>query len=174
MSSIFPNVEDPQAQDLQAMSSCEKTYRFYVLYYLSKLLASGVSSLTFLETIADETTETNAGYTYGSILSDAGLNKTVIKPGPGKLAQFDASSINDTPVYIKIYDKATVPDETIDTPVYRYLTPGRTSGAGTNPQWPSGGINFINGISLLMTKDSADTGNTGVDAGEVIANYGYR
>lgn len=114
------------------------------------------------------------GYTGGSVLSSAGTNPTVIKNSAGILGHLDGSSVSSDEVYVKVYDKATAPNPATDTPIYRYLIPGRTTGAGSNVPFPSSGIQFTNGISFIITSGAADTDATGVLADEVIVNYGSK
>lgn len=156
----FPTPILPTGQEIQAQSSTTEAFRFYVLWYLSRM--------------ANSLTPSEDGSTYGSVLSTTGLNKTVIKAGPGKLTHLDGSSVAAEEVYIKVYDKATVPNEASDVPVYRYLIPGRTTGAGTNPPFPASGINFVNGISFLITSGPANNDSTGVTANQIIVNYGSK
>lgn len=114
------------------------------------------------------------GYLPGSRISTTGTNATIIKNGPGILGNIDGSNVNAEEAYVKIYDKATTPNPAVDTPVYRYLIPGRTTGAGSNVPFPSSGIQFQNGISYIITSGVADNDTTGVLANEVIVNYGYK
>lgn len=72
--------------------------------------------------------------------------------------------------YLKIYDKATTPDQD-DTPV---LTLPLPAGQGANCPTPFYGIKFSNGISFRATTGVAPTNNTPPGANEVIVNIGYK
>jgi hypothetical protein len=95
-------------------------------------------------------------------------NATVVKAKPGSIDSicgFNAGAIT----YLKIYDKATTPDET-DTPrLTLYLA------ANLMFDFPFGrGINFANGIAYRMTTAAADNSTAAVASAAVLAlNVNY-
>ena len=114
------------------------------------------------------------GYIPGGLISTGNSqDATVIKSSAGVLGYIFASNVNSSPMYVKIYDKATAPTSS-DTPKIRMLVPGSTTGSGNNMPIPLYGARFSNGISFRIVTTSPDSGNTGVAAGEVILNYGYK
>ncbi len=108
-----------------------------------------------------------------SLLSAASTNATVVKASPGTVFNIDVGSIDETPVYLKFYNKATTPSES-DTPVARFTIPGSTGGigAGRVVSLPNG-LAFSTGIAIRLTTGAADNSTGAVSAGEITANIGY-
>lgn len=124
-------------------------------------------------TIANPAVATG-GYTPGKLISAATTNATTIKAGAGTLGFLTASNVNASPRYLKLYNKASNPTVGTDTPVFVFLIPGNTAGAGTNLAIASAkGINFSAGIAFAMTTGVADTDTGAVAANEVVVNYGF-
>ena len=85
-------------------------------------------------------------------------------------------SLNDAPVYAKFYDKATAPAET-DTPIWVVGSPANATaanGAGSNRDFPTGGIALTNGLGVRVVKGLADNSDTAADASENIVNAAYK
>lgn len=110
----------------------------------------------------------------GKVISAASTNATVLKSRGGLLGFLSATNSGAGPAYLKIYDKGTTPVVGTDTPVFTFLIPGNTSGAGSNLGIPFGGIDFGAGISIAITGGVADSNTTPVNANEIIVNYGFK
>ena len=91
------------------------------------------------------------------------VNATIVKATPGvifSIEGFNAATIT----YLKLYDKATTPDEN-DTPKRTIYLP-----ASLRFQIDFGrGLNFVNGISYRMTTAGADNSTAAVAAAAVLA-----
>lgn len=74
--------------------------------------------------------------------------------------------------YLKIYDKATAPDPSSDTPKMVIALP--PLGAPVIRGWAPSFVNLQNGLAILMVTGLADTDNTAVAANEIVANFQYR
>lgn len=109
----------------------------------------------------------------GHLVSASGTNVTTIKSSAGRLGYVDASNITATPVYVRFYNKVA-PNPAVDSPIHIWIIPGDTLGAGTNIPLPSQGVNFDTAISFAITSGGGETDNTGVTAGNVIVNYGFK
>jgi len=86
----------------------------------------------------------------------------------------DVFSLNDAPVYAKVYSKTTAPTEA-DTPIHRTGCPANSTaanGAGSN-KGPWYHYISVNGIGIRVVKGIADNNDTASDASEVIVNVYY-
>ena len=121
----------------------------------------------------------NAGTSGGTKthrFKSTGSNKAdVAKDAPGQLYGIQAFSTDETPVYVRVYDKATAPG-TSDTPVWEGLVPGSTGGVGSGflKEWPTGLDVFTAGIGYRITTGVADSDDTATSANEVIVNFEYK
>lgn len=115
---------------------------------------------------------TAGGATPHSLLSAATTNATVVKASAGQVYAIQAFTIDATPVYLKLYNKATAPDEN-DTPVGRYLIPGSADGRGFMLEIPTG-LEFSAGISYRLTTAIADNSTAAVAAAEVLVNIDWK
>jgi hypothetical protein len=125
-----------------------------------------------------ETTSTSGGCTPGSSLQTSGaVLETQIKGTAGQLYALSVSSLDATPVYIKVYnDTAANVDET-DTPVLRYGIPGYGTDANLNGREvpiPAKGIEFGTAITFRVTTGIADNDTGALTANEVMVSYCYK
>lgn len=107
-----------------------------------------------------------------SLIAAASDNATLVRGGRARLCYSCAFNLNDAPVYIKWYDKATAPTSS-DTPVLVQGVPSQstsTLGAGSN--LGAEGILFTLGIGYRIVKGIANSDATAVDASEVVLSYG--
>jgi hypothetical protein len=95
-------------------------------------------------------------------------NAALILTGVRYLYGWELSNVNAAFRYVKLYDKATAPTVGTDVPV---LTLGVPTG------WRSAekliGIPFSLGLGIGIVTGAADSDNTAVAAGEVIAHILY-
>lgn len=132
-------------------------------------VVDGGASLT-----TDNPAIATGGYTPGKLISAASTNATLIKASPGTLGFLCASNINSSPRYLKVYNSAVAPTVGTTVPVFTFLIPGNTAGAGTNVAIASAkGINFSAGISISLNTGVADTDAGAVAANEIVVNYGF-
>lgn len=119
-------------------------------------------------------TPTAQGATPGKLISAATTNSTLIKSSTGNLYFLSVSNVNAAVRYLKVYNKATAPTVGTDTPIFTFLIPGNTAGAGSNLCIPTIGINFSLGLGIGITTGVADSDTGAVAANEIVVNYGYR
>ena len=93
----------------------------------------------------------------------------VVKAFPSRLYFIQISNTSASARYIKIYDKATAPDNN-DTPKYTYAI----SGNQNIQMYLDEGVVFSNGISLRATAVAADNDNTAPGATDIIINATYK
>jgi hypothetical protein len=115
---------------------------------------------------------TAGGLSMSSVIGAATTNATVVKASAGQVYEIVVTNINAAVVYLKLYNKATTPDEN-DTPVWRMAIPGNTAGAGLAKTFPNG-LAFGTGISYRVVGGVADNSTTAVSANEQLINVGYK
>jgi hypothetical protein len=113
------------------------------------------------------------GATAYKLVSAATTNATSVKASAGTLYMVTASNVNAAARYLKLYNKASAPTVGTDTPVFTFIIPGNTAGAGTNIPIPNVGINFATGIAFALTTEATDAGSTGVALSEIVINLAY-
>lgn len=106
-----------------------------------------------------------------SFIAD-GTDELLIDATARKLWGVDVFTIDATPVYVKLYDKATAPAST-DTPIHRTGTPSNAiaaNGSGNNKGiWPAY-IPLTSGLGVRAVVGLADSDNTALTAAENIIN----
>lgn len=107
-------------------------------------------------------------------IAQAGLNAQQIKASAGVVTSISGFSPQTAsyPVYIKFFDQTTPPNPAGgDVPI---KTIGVEAGMPSDPQLPYGGIQFQNGIYILITKGIADNDATPVALGDVSVDVGWQ
>jgi hypothetical protein len=120
---------------------------------------------------------TFGGCTPGSVISAGAVLETEIKGSAGQLYALSVSSLDATPVYLRVYDDTSAGlDEASDTPVMRYAIPeAAASGAsGREIPLPATGVNFSTGIIFRVTTGIADNNTGALTASEVLVSYCYK
>lgn len=107
------------------------------------------------------------------LISEAGMNKTVICPKPGKILGLVAINTSEDVCYLKIYDKSDVPDEELDLPQLVIPIPAAAQGAGVVVPVSGAGIIFATGISCSITGGVDPEDDTAVEAGKIVVNFVY-
>ncbi len=96
-----------------------------------------------------------------SVFRDLDLDETgiIVKASPGMLFGWSIhnNAAGGTPIFVKLYNQATVPDEN-DTPI---ITLGVEGSIIPNELELSRGIIFSTGISVRCTTGTADTDTAG-------------
>lgn len=113
-------------------------------------------------------TTTTGGATPYRLISAATTNATVVKASAGQVYSLSLQNINAAIRYLKLYNKATTPDET-DVPVATISIPATGL---RDISWPTG-LAFSAGIAFRLVTELADNGTTAVAAAEQIVNMGY-
>jgi hypothetical protein len=123
------------------------------------------------------TAHTVGGCTPGSVISSGAVLETEIKASAGQLYTLSVTSLDATPVYIRVYDDTSAGlDESSDTPKLRYGIPAAAASdlSGREIPIPSVGINFATGIIFRVTTGFADNNTGALTANEVMVSYCYK
>lgn len=115
---------------------------------------------------------TTGGCTPFHKLATASDNAALISAGAHTLCYLSTSNTTATVYYVKIYDKATTPAPSTDTPVLTIMVPASTSGTGNNPQMGAFGTAITLGLGIAIVANAADNDDTNAAVG-IIANLGY-
>lgn len=105
------------------------------------------------------------------VVSTSSINATVLKSSPGRLhaAHLMNFSLSGSPIYLKLYNKATAPVVASDVPIM--ILP-LTSIAPT--VFDSAlGVAFSVGIAYVMVTGAGNTNSTGIGADEVVGSLIY-
>lgn len=111
---------------------------------------------------------------FTKIATGTDQDKTNLKATAGRLLSLNASNVNVAVAFVKVYNKAGVPDVTTDTPIATLLVPGATTGGVNRLDLPPEGIACSLGIGYTIVTTVAITGATGVAANEVVINGSYK
>ena len=117
------------------------------------------------------------GQSFFSEIVPANTTGVSIKASPGTVYSISLSSNAPSPLYVRLYDKATAPICGADAPVARFEVPANgtpANGSGSNLPFGTPGINFLNGIGLCVTSGFADSDTTTPAAGAGIVNIAYQ
>lgn len=116
--------------------------------------------------------QASGGFSAYSFLSTAAVQAANLKNAAGQLYSIEFFNISATPVYVRVYDKATSP-LTSDTPILRFVVPGNTAGAGFVKSWDKG-IPVTTGLGIRVTAGIADNDATALTASTVAGNVEYK
>ena len=110
------------------------------------------------------------------LLSTTGTNATVMGGcQPTAITGGEFVNLGSTPVYLRIYNRCTTPDET-HTPVLVFVIPGSesaTSGAGHVSFVPAFPVRLSTGFAFRLSTGVAVTSTAGVNANQVVVNFTY-
>jgi len=120
-----------------------------------------------------------AGFSTNRLIAAASTNATLVRNGPAELGGWQYFNAAAYPVFLKLYDSATIPTAGVGTPK---MTLGIAAGAAAQGNslhgyWGDsveGCIPFINGLGFTITKLAADADTTVLVAGDCIVNLFYR
>lgn len=132
-----------------------------------KLILSGIVLGSGSGAIGDVGLE---GVSCYSFIADA-TDELLISATARRVYGVQVFHIDATPVYVKLYDKATAPAET-DTPVWRGGVPANATaanGAGANFMFPMP-ITLTAGLGVRAVTGITDAGDTALTASEVLVN----
>lgn len=113
-----------------------------------------------------------AGTSY-SVVSAASTNGAIVKASAGNLYEITVSNPTATPIYVKLYNKATAPTVGTDVPVLTIPVPASAVNAGTETiQFGITGKRFATGIAIAATGAAIATDTTVAVAGvQIHATY---
>lgn len=104
-------------------------------------------------------------------ISTADTNLAVILASPGEAIGIYAPNGNAAARYLKLYDKAVVPNLAVDVPVLTYALPP-SFGNPINIQASLG--QFKTGIAMAITGAAADNDATAIGAGDVVVDISFQ
>jgi len=113
------------------------------------------------------------GLTIERLIGAATTNATSVKASAGQVYGAYVSNVNASPVFLKLYNKASAPTVGTDTPVMTLLIPGNASGVAGAFEF-SMGIAFATGIAFAITGLVADADTTAVAANEQVVHLFYK
>lgn len=123
------------------------------------------------------------GLTPFTRISTPDNNQTLVASKPSQLAVVAAANISGSPVFLKFFDTAQAGTSaagfTPQVPIWSMIVPGNSAGAGSNLNFTSnlpepGGLQFQNGIAIMITQNIALTDNSGIGANSAIVSLAYR
>jgi hypothetical protein len=97
-------------------------------------------------------------------------NATNVKNAAARLHWIMAFNTATTLRYVKIYNKASAPDPSTDTPVLRIPIPPNSSGISIPFPEP---ITLGTGLGFVIVTGQADNSTAVCTAGDVVLNLGY-
>ncbi len=115
---------------------------------------------------------TSGGATPSSAIAPATPAGVNLKASAGQVYSIQATTIQATPVFLKLYNSATAPTCGSGTPVMRIMVPAAATaanGAGTNVSIPVGAA-FSAGIGYCVTGSLADNDTTAITAANTLIN----
>lgn len=112
------------------------------------------------------------GLSVSSLITAGTTNATIVKTSAGQLYGLDCTNVDATIVHLKIYNKATTPDEN-DTPILRIPVPAGTALQRVELRWVHG-IPFSAGISFRIVTGQADNNTDVVTTLEQIIQLYYK
>lgn len=117
----------------------------------------------------------NGGVHCYTFIPDA-TDELLISANATEFWGLDVYTIDATPVYVKIYDKATAPSES-DTPIHRTGVPANstsTLGSGNNKGIWEKCIPLVNGLGVRAVVGIADADDTALTTAENYVNVYWR
>ncbi len=117
---------------------------------------------------------TSGGLTPYSYIAAASANQDsqAVKGSAGQLYGYNLTNQSASIRYVKIYNKASGATSS-DTPVFRFVLPGNSSGAGCNQSFENG-VAFATGICIRITTGQPDNDTGAATAGDVVVNLWYK
>lgn len=101
-------------------------------------------------------------------ISTASTNATLVKASAGTIFNLAYTNTSNNHIYIKFYNKASVPDPEVDTPVFIWACSKldhESIAFGLNP------MSFPVGIAFALVANA--TGGGAIGAGDLILNFSY-
>lgn len=106
-----------------------------------------------------------------SLISANTTNATSVKASAGTVYGIQASNLNTSVRYLKLFNKASAPTVGSDTPIMRFAIPPNS--VQFCVPIPSVGFRFSTGIAYCLTTGITDADTTAVAASEILVNIQY-
>ena len=139
--------------------------------YLNYVINSGLNQGYMTPTISPA----EFNFRPSGSMSNGTTYQYLVKNSPGQIGGLlTATNAGSGVVYLKFYDKTSVPTPSTDVPLMRFAVPGNTTMTGAGISISPEGIQFNNGISYVVVSGAADSNSVPVSTGQVMVSYGYR
>lgn len=128
------------------------------------------AQITGTQPVSGTVTANIATPTASNINSAASTNATSVKASAGTVYSITASNTAASPLYVKLYNKASAPTVGTDVPVLTIPVP---AGGVVNVPFGTTGHRLATGIALAITANAADSDTTAIGASEVKVATAY-
>lgn len=138
---------------------------------VNSALAAGTNTIGGVTPVASAA----GGMSYAMLAMAAEDNDAVIKGSAGTVYFISVQSIDATPVYLKLFDAASITPGTTSADL-QFMCPAASTaanGAGIVLNFGPTGIQFATGICALISTAIGVSANTAVSANEVVVTIGY-
>lgn len=112
-----------------------------------------------------------------SVVCGASDNDASIKASAGQVYGYSVYSAETTPVFVKLYNKASAPTVGSDTPMLRFGIPEEAvadGGVQISEWWPQG-VAFDTGIAIAVLASLTDAGTSALASADLtIVNIFYK
>lgn len=112
-----------------------------------------------------------AGYQVKRAIAAATANATLVTTVPTSICGWQMYNAAAYPVFVKLYNSATIPTAGAGTPV---MTIGLVAAIATNVDLGAAGIYFDAGFGFTITKLVADADTTVLVAADCVVNIFYK
>jgi hypothetical protein len=130
--------------------------------------------VTGMSGVALQATPTG-GATISSAIAPATPAGVNLKVSAGTVYSVNVTTVQATPIYVKLYNSGSAPTCGSGTPVARFMVPSNATaadGAGTNILFPVG-LAFGTGIGYCVTGALADNDTTAITATSTLVNISW-
>jgi len=131
----------------------------------------GAQSVSITGTLSTVMTPgTSGGLLIKRVLATADTNAAIIKATPGQVFGIELGNVAAYAVFVKLFNKTTLPSAAADTPVMIVFIP---AGGRVEINRPAG-IEFNLGIGMVAVKGAADLDATPLIAGDIVGAVHYK
>uniref|UniRef100_UPI0040475710 hypothetical protein n=1 Tax=Flavobacterium sp. TaxID=239 RepID=UPI0040475710 len=107
------------------------------------------------------------------LVTTESINLNYIETKPVTIYSITAIGTTDNLIYLKLYNKASNLNPSLDSPLLLIPIPGNTKGAGVTISFPAG-ADFSEGLCCLVVNGIDDVDETIVGAGSAVINITYK
>uniref|UniRef100_UPI004048440B hypothetical protein n=1 Tax=Flavobacterium sp. TaxID=239 RepID=UPI004048440B len=107
------------------------------------------------------------------LVTTESINLNYIETKPVTIYSITAIGTTDNLIYLKLYNKVSNLNPSLDSPLLLIPIPGNTKGAGVTISFPAG-ADFSEGLCCLVVNGIDDVDETIVGAGSAVINITYK
>lgn len=107
------------------------------------------------------------------VQSTASNNAAVVKASAGALLEISVFNASANTIYVKLYDKSTVPAPATDGALLMDVIPVTTNSRSVPVEFGTAGKKFTSGIGIAIVANPANTDNTSVAVGVTVSASYY-